>query len=99
MDCFVKNSPKEKAEKSSGEVEKDEGQKKKKEKRKGEVEKDVRVRGKRKKKKKGEGKVFFGSVCGSQKTVEIIEWCEVKTVAKRVGIRKLGYFKWWVMSD
>ena len=46
--------------------EKDEGGKKK-----GEAKKDVRVRGKRKKKK--ERKVFFGSVCGSHKTVEIIE--------------------------
>ena len=68
--------------------------KKKKEKRKGEVEKDVRVRGKKK-----ERKVLFGSVCGSHKTVEIIEWCEVKIVAKRVGIRKLWYFKWWMISD
>ena len=71
--------------------------KKKKKKRRGRER--CKSQGKKEKKKKREGKVFFGSVCGSQKTVEIIEWCEVKTVAKRVGIRKLGYFKWWVMSD
>ena len=49
--------------------------------------------------KKKERKVFLGLVCGTHKTIEIIEWCELKTVAKQVGIRKLGYFKWWMMNN
>ena len=35
---------------------------------------------------------------GTHKKVEIFEWCVVKTVAKQVGCRELGYFKWWVMK-
>ena len=35
----------------------------------------------------------------THKKEEIFKWCEVKTKTKRVGIRKLGYFKWWVMTD
>ena len=73
MDCFVKNSPKEKVEKSLGEVEKDEGQKQKRKKKRRGRERCKSQGKKGKKKKKREGKVFFGSVCGSQKTVEIIE--------------------------
>ena len=65
---FCQKQSKRKAEKSSGEAEKDKGKKRKEKKRKGEAKKDVRVRGKKK-----ERKVLFGSVCGSHKTVEIIE--------------------------
>ena len=32
-------------------------------------------------------------------TVENLSDEKIKTCAKRVGYRKLGYFKWWVMSD
>lgn len=46
-----------------------------------------------KKKKKRERKAFFGSMCESYKTVEIIELCGVKTIARRLGIKKLEYFK------
>ena len=66
LDCFAKNSPKEKQRKVQGRQRKTKGKKEKK--RKGEAKKDVRVRGKKK-----ERKVLFGSVCGSHKTVEIIE--------------------------
>ena len=52
--------------------------------------------GKERQRKKKKKKVFFGSVCGSCKTVEIIKWCEVKTIAKWVDTGKFEYFKWWV---
>ena len=63
MDCFVKNSPKEKVEKSSGEVEKDEGQKqKRKKKRRGRERCKSQGKKEKKKKKKGGKSLLWVSV-------------------------------------
>ena len=36
---------------------------------------------------------------GSHKKLKYLSDVKWKQCAKRVGFRKLGYFKWWVMSD